>query len=158
MIVPQTVKIRDWEETDLPAIAEMASALRVEQGGRPISVDTARLWEEVSRGVGGLRGFVCEMVDEIVGYILTQYMYDPIIGLRGVHMCDIYVSRSHRRKGIGKRLFLRAAEAAREDNRMFMWWVSKKRDQVASQFYDAIGASLLPANAHVIYLTYTNPQ
>ena len=71
------------------------------------------------------KGFVAEIDEEIVGYLLYHFGYDTDLAIRILHVVDLYVRPPYRLRGAGvKRLF----------------WSVYSPNRSALKFYERLGA------------------
>lgn len=85
--------------------------------------------------------FVAEENSVVIAFTLFHPGYDTDRGERGFYMTDLYVSSSHRGRGIGKRLMRRIAEVGHERGVSWLAWSVLKRNAAAVKFYEQIGAA-----------------
>jgi GNAT superfamily N-acetyltransferase len=78
-----------------------------------------------------------------VGYALYFYTYSSFLGRPTLYLEDIFVLGEHRRRGIGRSLFLRCAEEARVKGCGRMEWAVLKWNSGAIGFYEREGAKRL---------------
>lgn len=85
-------------------------------------------------------GFVAEIKDEVVGYLIFHFGYDTDYSRRLAYVVDLYVDEKHRSHGIGKALMKRAGEAALAHGATALWWGVYERNASALKFYESLGA------------------
>ncbi len=81
--------------------------------------------------------------DEIIGYTLWFTNYSTFRTKPGIYLEDLYVSPSHRGKGIGKALLHDLFERAEAKNYGRVEWSVLDWNQNAIDFYRAQGAEIL---------------
>jgi GNAT superfamily N-acetyltransferase len=81
--------------------------------------------------------------DEIVGYAFYFYTYSSFLARSTLYLEDIYISASHRNKGIGKQLFAKLIETAKAQGCGRMEWCVLDWNTNAIKFYDNLGAKPL---------------
>lgn len=85
-------------------------------------------------------GIVGEDNGRVVGYLLYHFGYDSDAAARNLHVVDLYVDRSDRRRGVGTALMRSAAEIARAGDAFELVWSVYHRNILASEFYERLGA------------------
>ncbi len=88
-------------------------------------------------------GFVADVDAEAAGYLLYHHGYDTDRGQRLTYVIDLYVRQAFRRRGVGEALMRSAAEACREAGGTALIWTVYKRNQLAFEFYEGLGARRL---------------
>lgn len=79
-----------------------------------------------------------------VGFALYFFNFSTFLTKRGLYLEDLFVQQTHRGKGYGRRLIQHLAqEAVKQDCGRFDW-VVLDWNQPAIQFYEKIGATVLP--------------
>jgi len=81
--------------------------------------------------------------DEIIGYTLWFTNYSTFRTKPGIYLEDLYVSPSHRGKGIGKALLHDLFQRAEEKNYGRVEWSVLDWNQSAIDFYRSQGAEIL---------------
>lgn len=81
---------------------------------------------------------------QIVGYSLFFPTYSTFRTRQGLWMEDLYVSPSHRGRGIGKALFLAVVQTAQDRGCARCEWSVLNWNRSAIEFYEAHGAEVLP--------------
>lgn len=87
--------------------------------------------------------FVVEMEDKIVGIALYYVSYSTWKG-RCLYLEDIYIQPEYRRNEIGKNLFAKLIQEARNWGVKRMDWQVLEWNKSAIQFYQSIDATLDP--------------
>lgn len=85
-------------------------------------------------------GLVAEGGGEVVGYLLYHPGYDTDLGIRLLHVVDLYVEGPWRGRGVGRELMRAAAEVGREQNAGALTWSVYSRNDLARGFYERLGA------------------
>ncbi|MPS28877.1 GNAT family N-acetyltransferase [Pigmentiphaga sp.] len=87
---------------------------------------------------------VAEAAGAVAGYALFFHNYSTFLGRRGLYLEDLYVHPGQRGRGLGKSL-LRALAALAVERRCGRFeWSVLDWNQPAIDFYQAMGADVLP--------------
>ena len=143
------MKIRIPKLSDVDAIlalmSEFAAFEKLSEYFEATNEDlTAVLFGE-SRFVNGL---IAEDNGEVIAYALFYPNYATFRGQRGMYLEDLYVSLSHRGRGIGTVMIRKIAQIAKEhgcdriDFQVLEW------NQPAIGFYEKLGANREDAERH----------
>jgi ribosomal protein S18 acetylase RimI-like enzyme len=140
------VKLRGARPGDAEAVARLALALSLADGGRP-SLLTAEVFRRDGFGnEAAFRTMVAELDDgpdgELAGYALYYGGYDSDRAARGVCLADLFVAAPHRRRGIGRALITAVARQCRDEGGRWMFWSVLKRNRGARRFYRTIAPEL----------------
>jgi GNAT superfamily N-acetyltransferase len=79
-----------------------------------------------------------------VGFALFFHNYSTFLAKPGIYLEDLFVLPEHRGKGVGKALLVKLAQIARERNCGRLEWSVLDWNQSAIEFYQRIGAKVLP--------------
>ncbi len=135
-------EIRPARREDADAIAAMARALSVSDGGR-ISRFSAEAF--LRDGFGDNPAFetmVATAGEAAAGYAVYYWGYDTDSATRGVYLADLYVSERHRRDGVGTALVSGVARRSRDEGGRWIFWSVLKRNKAARKFYRHIAPEL----------------
>jgi GNAT superfamily N-acetyltransferase len=91
-----------------------------------------------------IEALVAENAGRIVGYALFFHNYSSFAGKRGLYLEDIYVQPSQRGSGLGTALLRRLAALAVERQCARFEWTVLDWNQPAIDFYQKLGATVLP--------------
>lgn len=80
----------------------------------------------------------------VVGYALFFHNFSTFLGRRGLYLEDLYVQPSQRGTGLGKAMLSRLAALARERQCGRFEWSVLDWNQPAIDFYEKLGATVLP--------------
>jgi GNAT superfamily N-acetyltransferase len=80
----------------------------------------------------------------IVAYALFFHNYSTFLGRRGLYLEDLYVQPEQRGRGIGKLLLHQLAALAVERGCRRFEWTVLDWNQAAIDFYQGVGATVLP--------------
>jgi GNAT superfamily N-acetyltransferase len=87
---------------------------------------------------------VAEQSGEVIGYALFFHNFSTFLGKRGLYLEDIYVRPSMRGSGLGTLLLKRLAALAVERQCGRFEWSVLDWNQNAIDFYEKMGATVLP--------------
>jgi GNAT superfamily N-acetyltransferase len=141
------IAIRPAAEDDAGAVGRLVAEFQVylrELGdATEFGFDAAAYRRDGFGGDPAFQGFVAEEEDgTISGYVLYHLGYDTDRGRRVVHVIDLYVRESSRRRGIGEALMRSVAEVGRERGACALLWVVFRPNVLALRFYEGIGARI----------------
>ncbi|MGE0744586.1 MAG: N-acetyltransferase family protein [Rhodospirillales bacterium] len=136
------VRVRAATPDDAEAIAAMARALSVSDGGRP-----SRLTAETFRRDGfgpepAFQAVIAEADGTPAGYAVFYPGYDTDSASRGVYLSDLYVSARARRAGVGSALMAAVADRCRQAGGRWMFWSVLRRNRSARRFYRTMAPEL----------------
>jgi len=80
----------------------------------------------------------------VVAYALFFHNYSTFMGRRGLYLEDIYVQPNQRGRGIGRALLQQLAALALERGCARFEWTVLDWNQPAIDFYQSLGATVLP--------------
>ncbi len=128
------MQIRPATTADLPAIHALVYELAVYEK-EPDAVFTTP--EEYRRDfeAGRFESFVAEMDGEVVGMVLFYEAYSTWKG-RMLYLDDFVVRESHRRFGVGQKLFDRFVEEGRRRGCRLVKWQVLDWNEPAIKFYE----------------------
>jgi len=87
---------------------------------------------------------VADSATPVVAYALFFHNYSTFLGKRGLYLEDIYVQPSQRGRGIGKLMLQHLASLAVERGCGRFEWTVLDWNQPAIDFYQGLGAQVLP--------------
>ncbi|QCP50491.1 GNAT family N-acetyltransferase [Trinickia violacea] len=87
---------------------------------------------------------VAEASGRIVGYALFFHNFSTFLGRRGLYLEDLYVQPSQRGSGLGRAMLQRLAAIAVERQCGRFEWTVLDWNQNAIDFYEKMGATVLP--------------
>lgn len=91
-----------------------------------------------------VEGLVAELDGEPVAFALFFHNFSSFLGRKGLYLEDVYVKPPHRGKGIGKAILKHLATIAVERNCGRFEWSVLDWNQSAIDFYENLGATVLP--------------
>lgn len=81
--------------------------------------------------------------DTPVGIALYFYNYSTFLAKPGIYLEDIFVLPEYRNKGVGKALFFKLAQIAKQNNCGRIDWCVLDWNTPSIEFYKSIGANIL---------------
>ena len=136
------IEIRTATIDDAEAVAGMARALSLSDGGKPSELTAEKFRADGFGDRPAFSALIAEWEDEIAGYVVFYRGYDTDSATRGVYLADLYVRRDFRRRGVGRALMANVAARCRDDGARWMFWSVHKRNRSARKFYRRISVEL----------------
>lgn len=138
------IQLRDAKRSDLPAVLELIRELaKYEKAEEEVTITLKELEED---GFGDQPLFnivLAHFEEEVVGMAFYFISYSTWKG-KCLYLEDIIVKQSHRRKGIGSKLFEEMIERAKEFGARRLSWQVLDWNQPAIEFYKKYQAGLDP--------------
>lgn len=138
----KSIRIRKGEQADLPATLELIHELAIyEKAGDQVETTVALMQAD---GFGPNRifdFFVAQKDERVVGMALFYDKYSTWKG-RCLYLEDLIVAEPYRRNGIGRMLFERVMEEARQRGSKRMEWQVLDWNEPAIRFYKKYRAIL----------------
>ena len=139
-----TLKIRSAREDDADSIGELARQfaeyLRELGDGTNFNLTAETYLRDGFGATPAFAGIVAEDQGKVIGYLLYHFGYDSDRAERTVHIADLYVERTKRLQGAGRALMAEAAKIARQAGADEMIWSVYHANDLATKFYERIGA------------------
>ncbi|MOA15268.1 N-acyltransferase YncA [compost metagenome] len=136
--------IREARKTDCPRLLELIKELAVYEKAPDAVTVTLEHFEETGFGSNPVwKAFVAEKDGLIAGFALYYVRYSTWKGAR-MYLEDILVTEEMRGKGIGKLLFDRLIEEAKEKKFNGMVWQVLEWNEPAINFYKKYAANFDP--------------
>lgn len=136
------IHIRDAQPNDMNAVFKLINELAVYENAADEVVNTV---ENLRKdGFGSEKVFDCivaESNDEVIGFALYYTSYSTWKG-KCLYLEDFLVTQSFRRKGVGKLLFDRVHEIAKQRNVGRFEWQVLDWNEPAINFYKKYQANL----------------
>jgi GNAT superfamily N-acetyltransferase len=136
--------IRNATAADADAIATLAREFQAylrALGDRTYFEFTAETYRRDGFGPNpAFSSLVAERDSQVIGYLLYHFGYDTDRAMRLMHVIDLSVQASQRRRGVGQALMRRAAEMCREAGGRELIWSFFSPNTPAFQFYEYLGA------------------
>lgn len=92
---------------------------------------------------------LAEIDKTVVGFTLYHYNFSTFLGRKGLYMEDIFVIKDYRRHGVGKALFMKLMDIAKQEGCGRMEWSVLDWNSPALGFYLRQGAK--PMNDWTVY-------
>jgi len=129
------LSIRKGVKEDLPGVLALVKELAIYEKAPNEVTNTLEMMEEDGFGKQPVFEFyVAENIGKIIGIALYYYSYSTWKG-KCIHLDDIVIKEDQRRKGIGKLLFDKVVEVAKEENVKRLTWVVLEWNKPAIEFY-----------------------
>lgn len=138
--IEQSLSIREAEPGDAEDVAKLAAALNAHEGKGSLAFSADDFWREGFGPKAAFSTLVAEENGALVGYALFYPGYDVETAARGVHLADLFVLASSRRRGVGGALLAAVARASRAAGGRWISWAVVKNNREGLEFYRAIGA------------------
>jgi len=141
-----TATVRPLRREDAPAVAaladEFADYLRALGDSGPHRLTAAAIERDGFGGRPAFGGLVAATndADGLAGYLLYTLGYDADLAARNLFIIDLYVSPRARRQGVGRALVQAAVDVCRAAGGAYLFWAVYKPNQLAADFYTALGA------------------
>jgi GNAT superfamily N-acetyltransferase len=87
---------------------------------------------------------VAELKMQTIGFALFFPTYSTFLTQPGIHLEDVFVQPEYRRQGVGKALMTAVAKIAHDRGCGRLEWSVLDWNQDAIEFYQSLGASVLP--------------
>ncbi|WP_013320181.1 GNAT family N-acetyltransferase [Gloeothece verrucosa] len=141
----QPLQIRPAIPADVPTIFALIQALAdYEKLSDSVTGNAELLTEHLFGQPSYAEAIVAEWESKIVGFALFFPNYSTFLTKPGIYLEDLFVLPEYRRKGIGKALLMYLAQLALERKAGRLEWSVLDWNQPAIDFYQSIGASVLP--------------
>jgi GNAT superfamily N-acetyltransferase len=135
----ETTIIRKGTKQDLTAVLDLVRELALFEKAPAQVTNTVESMEEDGFGKNPVFSFlVAELNNTIVGISVYFTKYSTWKG-KGLYLDDLYVTESHRGKGIGKKLFDATINEAKRINAKQMHWQVLDWNTPAIEFYKKYG-------------------
>jgi GNAT superfamily N-acetyltransferase len=137
--------IRPATVVDVPVIFELIQALAEYEQLTHLVTGSAR---DLENHLFGEKPYaevlVAEAGDRVVGFALYFWNYSTFLAKPGIYLEDLFVLPEYRRQGIGKALLTRLAQVAIARGAGRLEWSVLDWNQPAIDFYERMGATVLP--------------
>jgi len=136
------IAVRPAVREDATAIARMARALSISDGGRISRFSAEAFLRDGFADPPAFHTLVAECGGVPAGYAVYYWGYDTDSATRGVYLADLYVDETRRRGGVGKALMTGIAEYTRDRGGRWIFWSVLKRNKAARKFYRHLAPEL----------------
>jgi GNAT superfamily N-acetyltransferase len=138
-------RIRPALATDVPAIHGLILELaQFENLAEMVRTTATDLRTALFGDHPAAEALVAERAGAIVGYALFFHNFSTFLGSRGLYLEDLYVKASERGTGLGTAMLRHLAALAVERGCGRFEWTVLDWNQKAIDFYEKMGASMLP--------------
>lgn len=145
--------VRRGRREDASAIASMADELRTVLGDPQGHLTADAIIRDGFGADPEFEVIVAEINGRVVGYALYLDVYEPAYAARGIYLADLFIRKSTRGRGIGRRMIEAVAAAAQERSRTFVWWVAQPSNASALSFYRKLAPDIVQnVVTHVLVL------
>ncbi|MGI9437604.1 MAG: GNAT family N-acetyltransferase [Geminicoccaceae bacterium] len=132
------VVIRAGRPADARALARMISDFNVEEGS-PGRLTEAGLIDLCFSAKPSFQTVVADDQGTVVGYALVMGYFDTEPCAWGSYMQDLFVARTRRSEGIGRRLIAAVAKSALDQGHAALFWHVRDHNARGRAFYASIG-------------------
>lgn len=137
--------VRSATPEDIPALFQLIQALaEYEKLSHAVTGNPELLHQHLFGDRNFAQAIVAELDNRIVGYILFFYTYSTFLTKPGIYLEDLFVLPEYRRQGIGTTLLTHLAQRAVSEDCGRLEWSVLDWNQSAIDFYQQIGADILP--------------
>jgi GNAT superfamily N-acetyltransferase len=138
-------RIRPALATDVPAIHGLILELaQFENLAEMVRTTATDLRTALFGDHPAAEALVAERAGAIVGYALFFHNFSTFLGSRGLYLEDLYIKASERGTGLGTAMLRHLAALAVERGCGRFEWTVLDWNQKAIDFYEKMGASMLP--------------
>ena len=133
--------IRKGMPEDVPMILRFIVELAEYEGiGHRVTATEEGLLETLFGDAPAAETVLASVDGDPVGFAVFYQTFSTVLGKRGLHLDDLYISPMWRGKGLGTALLRWLAKLALERNCGRLEWWCMKDNARALEFYDRIGA------------------
>jgi len=138
------INIRKATATDMSEVLELIKELAVfEKEPDAVKISAQDLQNYGYRNTPMFQCFVAEVASKIVGAALLYFRFSTWVGPT-VHLEDLIVQESMRRKGVGEKLYAAVMRYGHEQGVKRIEWNVIDWNEGAIKFYKNSGAKVLP--------------
>lgn len=136
------ITVRPARREDADAIARMARALSVSDGGRVSRFSAEAFLRDGFADPPAFHTLVADHNGDPAGYAVYYWGYDTDSATRGVYLADLYVDEGSRRGGVGTALMTGLSRHTRNQGARWLFWSVLKRNKAARKFYRHLAPEL----------------
>ncbi len=136
------ITVRPALREDAAAIARMAQALSVSDGGRVSRFSAEAFLRDGFADPPAFHALLAECDGAPGGYAVYYWGYDTDSATRGIYLADLYVDEPYRRSGVGTALMTGASRFTRDQGGRWIFWSVLKRNKTARKFYRHLAPEL----------------
>lgn len=136
------ITVRPARREDADAIARMARALSVSDGGRVSRFSAEAFLRDGFADPPAFHTLVAECGGAPAGYAVYYWGYDTDSATRGVYLADLFVDETSRRGGVGTALMTGMSRHTRDQGGRWIFWSVLKRNKAARKFYRHLAPEL----------------
>lgn len=130
---------------DIPVLFQLIQALaEYEKLSHEVSGSAENLKQHLFGNPSYIEAILAEVEGKAVGFALFFHNYSTFLTQPGIYLEDLFVLPEYRRQGIGKALITHVAELAVSRGCGRLEWSVLDWNQPAIDFYEKIGAKILP--------------
>ncbi len=138
------MQIRFANERDAPTLLRFIRELAAyEREPDAVLVTEATLRDQLAEASPPFECLLAEIDGEPLGFALFFHTYSTWRARRGIHLEDLWVTPSARKRGIGRALLARLAAVAVERGCARLEWAVLDWNELALSFYRGLGAEAL---------------
>jgi GNAT superfamily N-acetyltransferase len=142
--------IRPARIDDVDSLSALGRQLNESQGDPTEHFVPAVVREHVFGSRPRIRVFVADINGEVAGYASHTPSYESGWAAPGYYLCDLFVARPYRRRGIARALVAAVANRAKAEGCVYLWWASTPRNREAHAFCGSLGATKEVILAHAL--------
>src|SRR5262249_52601929 len=139
--------VRTARLADVPVMADLAAEFAEYMRGlgddTEFHLDAEALERDGFGPTPAFAGFVAEMANKVVGYVLFHDGYDTDAAHRVVFVVDLMVTHTMRGKGVGSALMREVSSVAVARQAKQLVWTVDRRNAEAIRFYEGVGGQLV---------------
>ena len=139
------LKIRAAEEKDIDAIFELIRGLAAyENLSDRVTGNTELLRAHLFGERPYAEVILAELDERAIGFALFFHSYSTFLTQPGLYLEDVFVRPEYRRQGVGKALMSAVVKIASDRDCGRLEWSVLDWNQNAIEFYQSLGATVLP--------------
>ncbi len=131
--------VRFAERSDSETLYNMICELAVYENMLSDVVNSPEQIEKVVFSENAAKAFLADVDGDAVGFALFFETYSTFLGVKGIHLEDLYVREAYRGSGYGKALFKAVADYTEKNGYGRMEWCCLDWNKPSQSFYDFMG-------------------